>query len=402
MRVAIVADPLFVYAGAERVIEQILQLFPDADVFSLVDFLSGDDRRFLQGRPVKTSFIQNMPLSRRRFRHYLALWPIAIEQLDLRGYDLIVSSHNAVAHGVRTGPSQTHLCYTHSPMRYAWDMQEEYLESNHLAGLKGAFARYVLHNLRKWDVVAGQRPDCFIANSDFIARRIEKIYRRQAVTIYPPVGVDRFAVRAEKADHFVTAGRLVSYKRVDLIAQAFRGTPYKLVVVGEGPDGEALKRYECENVQFVGHTTHAELDRLVGSARAFIFAGIEDFGIAPVEAQAAGTPVIAYAAGGLTESVRGLDADRPTGLFFASQDVDAIRGAIAEFERNESRISPEACRANAMRFSESVFRDRLAAAIADALAGAGRPRPSLADTAQGCGTAIGLRPPSAAMDRMLS
>ena len=356
-RVALIADPLFVYSGAERVIEQILAIYPQSDVFALVDFLDEDARRFLGGRAVRTSFIQKLPFARRHFRKILNIWPTAIEQLDLRGYDLVISSHNAVAHGVITSPSQTHVVYTHSPMRYAWDLQEEYLaDAGMSTGPKGVWARRALHDLRLWDFAAAQRPDAFAANSSFVAGRIKKYYRRPSTVINPPVSVEAFSLAKAKADYYVTAGRLVPYKRVDLIIKAFERVGRRLVVVGDGPEASKLRALGGRHTDFVGKVDHATLNQLLGEARAFVFAGIEDFGIAPVEAQAAGTPVIALNAGGLRETVRGRDHDGATGLFFEEQTVESLIAAVERFEAERDAFDPHVCRAHAMTFGAERFR----------------------------------------------
>ncbi len=357
MRVALVADPLFVYSGAERVIEQVLAVFPQCEIFALVDFLDEQSRGFLGGRAVTTSFIQRLPLARRHFRKILNLWPVAIEQLDFRGFDLVISSHNAVAHGVVTAPNQRHVVYTHSPMRYAWDLQEEYLADARMnTGPKSVWARHVLHDLRRWDFAAAQRPDAFAANSRFVAGRISKYYRRSSTVINPPVSVEAFGIARAKGDHYVTAGRLVSYKRVDLVIKAFERMRKHLIVVGDGPEAATLRALAGGHVTFAGKVDHATLNQLLGEARAFVFAGIEDFGIAPVEAQAAGTPVIALDAGGLRETVKDIDHNEPTGLFFGSQSVEAIIDAVERFERQEASFDPFACRRHAETFGTERFR----------------------------------------------
>ena len=357
MRVALVVDPLFVYSGAERVVEQILAIFPQCEMFALVDFLDEQSRGFLGGRSVTTSFIQRLPLARRHFRKVLNLWPIAIEQLDLRGFDLVISSHNAVAHGIITAPDQRHVVYTHSPMRYAWDLQEEYLVDARMStGLKSIWARNVLHDLRRWDFAAAQRPDAYAANSRFVAGRILKYYRRPSSVINPPVSVEAFGIARTKADYYVTAGRLVAYKRVDLAIKAFERMGRRLIVVGDGPEASVLQTLATRHVEFVGKVDHATLNRLLGEARAFVFAGIEDFGIAPVEAQATGTPVIALNAGGLRETVKDDSHHEPTGLFFGSQTVESIIDAVKRFEQQEASFDPLACRRHAETFGAERFR----------------------------------------------
>ena len=362
LRTAIVSDSLTVYGGAERVLEQILAVFPKADIFSLVDFPQGRHHDFLHGRPARTTFIQHLPFATRHFRSYLPLWPLAIEQLDLSGYDLIVSSHFAVAHGVITGPSQTHVVYTHSPMRYAWDLQAQYLaDSSHGRGIKGALARRALHKIRTWDASAAQRVDRFAANSAFVANRIRKYYRRSSTVIHPPVDIERFATSPSPDRYYVTASRLVPYKRVDLIIEAFNRMPRRsLVVLGDGPELKRLRQMAGPNVSVTGHVDESTLADCVGRAQAFLFAAIEDFGIAPVEAQAAGVPVIALGQGGLLESVHGLDSDTPTGVFFDEQTPEAIVEAVDRFERHRDEISSDDCRRNARRFRPAAFRQTFA------------------------------------------
>ena len=358
LRTAVISDSLTVYGGAERVLEQILAVFPDADLFSLVNFDRHRQHDFLHGRHAKTSFIQHLPFAPRHFRAYLPFWPLAIEQFDLSGYDLVVSSHFAVAHGVITGPNQTHVVYTHSPMRYAWDLQAQYLaDSSHGKGLTGAYARRALHKIRTWDASAAQRVDHFAANSRFVANRIRKYYRRSARVIHPPVDVERFAPTQSHERYYVTASRLVPYKRVDLIVEAFNRMPQRsLVVLGDGPELKRLRQMAGPNVSIAGYVNAETLSDCVGRADAFLFAAIEDFGIAPVEAQAAGVPVIGLGQGGLLESVRGLDSTTPTGVFFPEQTAEAIIEAVGRFEAHRNWIDREACRRNALRFRPESFR----------------------------------------------
>ncbi|APZ42832.1 glycosyltransferase family 4 protein [Acidihalobacter ferrooxydans] len=369
-RVALVHDWLTVYAGAERVLEQLLALYPEADLFAVCDFLPEDQRGFLGGRTPHTTFIQHLPGAQRRYRSYLPLMPLAIEQLDLSGYDLVISDPHAVAKGVLTGPHQLHVSYVHTPMRYAWDLQHQYLRESGLdRGLKGALARYALHRLRQWDLRAAAGVDVFVANSRFIARRIRKTYRREAEVVYPPVDVARFAFQADKDDYYLTASRLVPYKRVNLIVEAFARMPDKrLLVVGDGPERSKIEHLAAgrPNIEMRGHVPSEELAGLMARARAFVFAAEEDFGIAPVEAQACGTPVIAYGRGGALETVRGLDAEAPTGVFFDAQTPEAIIKAVRRFEREGAVIRPEACRRNAERFSTQRFREEFAGLVEDA------------------------------------
>jgi glycosyltransferase involved in cell wall biosynthesis len=359
LRVAIVHDWLVTYAGAERVLEQIIACFPDADLFSLVDFL--DDRRCLRGRPVTTSFIQRLPFARTRYRGYLPLMPLAIEQLDVSAYDLVISSSHAVAKGILTGPDQVHVSYVHSPIRYAWDLQHQYLAQSRLTrGLRSYAARAILHYIRNWDSRTANAVDGFVANSAFIARRIRKVYQRDAAVVFPPVDVDAFSPCADKADFYLTASRMVPYKKIDLIVEAFARMPARrLVVIGDGPALRAIRAKAGANVEIMGFQPFAVLHDRMRRAKAFVFAAEEDFGISVVEAQACGTPVIAFGKGGALETVRDAATEpQPTGLFFDTQTPDAIVAAVDAFERDAARFAPAACRANAERFATARFRER--------------------------------------------
>jgi glycosyltransferase involved in cell wall biosynthesis len=372
MRVAIVHEWLDTYAGSERVLEQLLLAWPEADLFAVCDFLPEAERGFLGGRRPRTSFIQRLPFARSRFRAYLPLMPMAIEQFDLRGYDLVLSSSHAVAKGVLTGPGQLHISYIHSPMRYAWDLQHQYLrESGNDRGLRGAVARWMLHRLRIWDRASAAGVDVLVANSSYIAERIRKVWRRESVVVHPPVAVHRFTLRREKQDYYLVASRMVPYKRVELVTAAFRRMPRrKLVVIGDGPNMKAVREAAggAPNITFLGRVSEPELiDRMQG-ARASLHAAEEDFGIAIVEAQACGTPMIAYGRGGALDIVRAPPAEDPTGVFFEQQTPESIIAAVERFEALEGAITPEACRANAMRFGEAVFRDAMRSLVARELA----------------------------------
>ena len=358
LKVAIVHEWFVTYAGSERVVEQILNLFPHADLFAVVDFLNDSQRGFIQNKPVKTTFIQKLPFAKTKFRQYLPLMPLAIEQLDLSAYDLIISSSHAVAKGVLTSPHQLHISYVHSPIRYAWDLQHQYLkESNLERGIKSWIARWILHQIRIWDTRTANGVDLFVANSEFIARRIQKVYRRSATVIYPPVDLRNYTLYEQKQEFYLTASRLVPYKRIDLIVEAFSQMGDRsLIVIGDGEQMAKIRAKASSNIKFLGHLEPEALREYMQKARAFVFAAEEDFGITPVEAQACGTPVIAYGRGGVCESICGLDCDRPTGVFFAEQTVVSIRAAVLEFERNSDRISPTTCHENAMRFSTERFK----------------------------------------------
>jgi len=360
MKVAIVSDPISAYGGAERVLEQIFHIFPKADIYVLADYVPAGQRDFLQGRTLHTSFIQNLPGGERMFRKYLSLWPQAVEFFDLSEYDLIISSHHCVAHGVISSPTQLHLVYSHSPMRYAWDLHHRYLsDANLLHGVLGFMAQRALHKLRQWDVLASQRADVFIANSRFVAERIRKYYGRTADIVYPPVYIDQYPFQEKKENFYLAVGRLVAYKRFDLLVKAFTEmkTP-RLIVAGAGPDAARLRAMAGPNVVLLGHVPESTLRWLMANAKAFLFGGVEDFGIAPVEAQAAGTPVICFGRGGLCETVRPLGTAEPTGLYFHEQTNLAIIEAVRTFERLGGEVSPWDCHKNASRFGVQTFRDR--------------------------------------------
>jgi len=361
-RVAIVHDWFDKPGGAERVVGELIECFPDADLFALVDMLSDADRSFIQGKVVKTSFIQKLPGARRYFRRYLPLMPLAIEQMDVSEYDLVISSSWAVAKGVITGPDQLHVAYVHTPIRYAWDQQHDYLKLEQLdRGLKGALARLILHWLRLWDIRTANNVDVWLANSGNVARRIRKTYGKQAEVLHPPVRIEDFACTTTKAGFYFTCSRIVQYKRIDLLVDAFLARPQsELVVAGDGPELPALKKRarQASNIRFLGRRPDAEIRDLLGNARAFLFAANEDFGIAPIEAQACGTPVIAFSRGGVLETVRGLGTDRPTGCFFEEQTPAAILQAIDRFENLAVPIDSHDCRANANRFRAELFRSR--------------------------------------------
>lgn len=352
MKVAVVHDWLVTYAGAERVLEAILELYPESDIYSVVDFLKDDQRFFIKNKKVKTTYIQKFPFAASKYRAYLPFMPLAIEQFDLSEYDLIISSSYAVAKGVITGPDQVHICYCHSPIRYAWDMKDQYLREAGLEkGIKSLVARIIMHRVRLWDLACANRVDYYISNSDFIGRRIRKVYRRSSKTVYPNVDVDSFEVVKDKEDYYFTASRMVPYKRMDLIVKAFSEMPEKrLIVIGSGPQFENIKSIAPPNVTLLGYQTSDVLKSYMQRARAFIFAAEEDFGIIPVEAQACGTPVIAFGKGGVCETV----IDKKTGILFYEQTPSAICEAITRFE-NSPLLDPDEIRKNAERFSKATF-----------------------------------------------
>jgi len=289
----------------------------------------------------------------------LALMPLAVEQFDLSGYNLVISNSHSVAKGVITGPDQVHICFCHSPMRYAWEFQHQYLEESGLdKGLLSCPTRWMLHKVRMWDLRTANGVDEFVANSHFIARRIWKVYRREATVIYPPVDVDSFTLQENKEDFYLTVSRLVPYKKVKLIVEAFgRMLDKRLVVIGDGPQYEGIRAVATKNVEMLGFQNFEVVRQHMQRARCFVFAAEEDFGICVAEAQACGTPVIAFGKGGVLEIVKANSTEAPTGMFFQEQTPDAIMNAVRSFESQVRRFTPAACRANAVRFSNERFRN---------------------------------------------
>ncbi|RLA42364.1 MAG: glycosyltransferase family 4 protein [Gammaproteobacteria bacterium] len=377
MKIAIVHDWLDASGGAEQVLEQILLCYPQSDVFALVDFMPECERGFLRGRKITTSFIQKIPWARKHFRRYLALMPRGIESFDLSAYDLILSSSWAFAKGVKTNSSQTHVSYIHTPIRYAWELQELYLQQAVSSKLLRILARYFLGRLRDWDIKTASRGDQLIANSQFIAERIQRYWHRQSLVLNPPVASGDFTCAEVKEDFYITVSRLVHYKAVETLVEAFNLMPDKrLVVIGDGPMFHRLQALAGPNVELLGYQSRTVVIDYLQRARAFVFSAHEDFGIVLVEAQACGTPVIAYGQGGALDSVvpyecpvmEGVDTERPaTGLFFEEQTAVSVVAAVDRFEALEGGISPRACAANAARFAPEYFRNAFMAIVEQTL-----------------------------------
>lgn len=369
MKIAIVHDWLVTLGGSELVLRELLRIFPDATVFTLLDKMPDADRRFIGVGRARTSFLDRVPRVATSYRRLLPLFPAAMSALNVGEFDLVISNSHAVAKGVRTRSHQLHVCYCLSPMRYAWDLRDQYLQESGLArGLRGYAANRVLDSLQRWDRASSARVDSFATLSRYIADRIGRAYGRPATVIYPPVDTDYFDYQSGRrpgcGDYYFTMSRFVPYKRIDLIARAFARLPdRRLVIAGDGPDAERVRQAAGSNVELVGRVDRDRAKSLLGGARAFLFAAEEDFGIAPVEAQARGVPVIAYGRGGTLETVRGLEHEAPTGVFFSEQSDDAIVDAIRRFEARADSIEPAQCRRNAERFAECVFRERFAAFI---------------------------------------
>jgi glycosyltransferase involved in cell wall biosynthesis len=357
--VAVVHEWLVDFAGSERVLEQILSVYPDATLYVLIDRMAPALRARFSSRRTVTSFLDRWPLIERYFTRCLPLMPFAVQQFDLSGHDLVISSSHCVAKGVIVPPDALHLCYCHSPMRYAWDLQSTYLVQEGLdRGLTGWLARYLFHRLRMWDSTSHHGVDHFAANSDFVRRRMLKCYRRSASVIHPPVDVDVEPLSTVVRDPrlCITVGRLLGYKNVALIVEAFRLLPdWKLTVAGEGPQRKALQAVAPPNVEFVGAVSETEKQRLLQSASAFVFAAVEDFGIAPAESLAAGTPVVALARGGVLDYLQhGQNA-----WLFADATPEALAQAVrAAFEHLPHDVA-DRCRRSVGGLSEACFRTNL-------------------------------------------
>ena len=358
MKVAIVQEWLVTVGGSDKVVKAILDVFPDADIYTLVAKKEVCDELGIPWEKVHTSFIQKMPLGTKKHRAYLPLFPFAIEQFDLRGYDVVISSSHCVAKGILTKADQLHICYCHSPIRYCWDMYNEYLEESHLdKGFKSWLVRLMLHPIRQFDAIAGSRVDYYISNSDYVGQRIRKTYRRKATTIHPNIDISNFELCNDKQEYYLASSRLVAYKKIDTIIEAFNQMPNKkLVVIGGGPNLEAYRKLAKDNVTVMGYQPFDVLKDKMQHAKAFVFAADEDFGMIPIEAQSCGTPVIAYGHGGSLETVNG----GKTGLFFYEQTPEAIVEAVNKFEAMGSQpFAPADCRQWAEGFSEERFKRKI-------------------------------------------
>lgn len=364
MKVAIIQEWLTTMGGSEKVVQAIAEIYPQADIFALVADAKLLNELGFGNRKITTSIIQKMPFGLKKYKAYLPLFPFAIEQFDLREYDLIISSSHAVTKGVLTNSEQLHVTYCHSPIRYAWDLHHQYLEEEGLGfGLKGLLARYFLHRIRIWDFISSNRPDFYVSNSNFIAKRILKVYQQPATTIYPPIEIDDFKLEVNKDDYYVTSSRMVPYKKIDLIVEAFSKMPdKKLIVIGDGPDYKKIQSKAGTNTEFTGYLGFNELIKKLQKAKAFVFAAIEDFGMLPVEAQACGTPVIALGKGGSLETVK----DGTTGVLYPDQTVTSLIQGISRFEK--LTFDPLVIRAHAETFGKELFKIKFQAFINQKLA----------------------------------
>jgi glycosyltransferase involved in cell wall biosynthesis len=366
IRVALVHHWFVSFAGGERVVDTIAGMFPNADIFTL--FL--DERKLspaLRGRKITASFLDRMPGARKVHRHCLPLYPLATEMLDLSGYDLVITSDSGPMKGVITDLDATHICYCHSPMRYLWDGYSAYRRD--MSSISKFVFELTSHYVRNWDYVAAQRVDHFIANSRYVAQRIHKYYRRQSTIIHPPIDTSPSYLANSHDDYYLAVGRLVPYKRTDVLIGACQKLGRKLVIVGDGPEKERLKKSAGKNVEFVGETADEQLREIYARCRALLFAADEDFGMVPLEAQSYGRPVIAYGKGGSLETVVGATGSAVrqkassgkllTGIFFERQSAESLADAISTFESCEHLFVPEDIQSHARRFDTSVFVERL-------------------------------------------
>ena len=361
---ALIHDWYTQYRGGERCVEAMTGIWENFDHYTLVNTLNSQEcAEIFKGSNPRTSFIEKLPFGKRKYRNYLSLFPLAVEQFDLNEYEVVISSSSCVAKGVLTRADQLHISYVHSPVRYAWDLYHQYLNESGLnKGFKGLVAKYFLHRIRNWDVLTANRPDYYIANSQYVANRIKKIYNKEAKVIYPPVDVSKFQISNIKEDYYVTCSSLVAYKKIDLIVKVFNILKKKLVIIGDGPEFRKIKRISGPNVQLLGFLDGDKKREVLQKAKAFVFAADEDFGIAPVEAQACGIPVIAFAKGGALETIKGIyvgrdDFEGKTGVYFEKQTEISIIRALEFFEKHETKFNSNSIRKHAERFSKERFQE---------------------------------------------
>jgi glycosyltransferase involved in cell wall biosynthesis len=362
LKVSLVHDWLMDFGGAESVVESLVEVFKPDDIYTLFYDKANFSSSPISKCDIRTSFLDK-DIFKKRYRKFLPLFPFAIEQFDIKNCDVILSSSHCVAHGIIPKMDQIHICYCHTPLRYAWDLTHDYLELSGLnKGVKSWLAKAGLHYPRMWDEGAAKRADHYIANSNFVAKRIKRFWGRDAETIYPPCDIQGLTRESKKGDHFLFASRLVHYKRADLVIEAAKEMKIPLRVAGGGPQLEELREKAPNWVTFLGHLSKDELRKEISSARALIFPALEDFGILPVEAQALGTPVIAYGKGGALETVvppSGDDFSKATGLFFKDQDAGSIAAAVKQFAEVEANFRNDALTGNAKRFSKERFAEEI-------------------------------------------
>lgn len=364
MKTAFVCDWLTGMRGGERCLEVACELFPQADIFTLVHYANAVSKT-IESHNIYTSYIQNLPGNSKSFRRYLPLFPNAIQRFDLQGYDCVISFSHCVAKGVNVPESVPHICYCHTPVRYVWNMRKEYLRG--MGKVKSKAAGFILDRLKKWDIKTSANVTHFIANSGNVQQRIKQAYNRDSIIIYPPVDCQRFDVCDSDENYYLIVSALVPYKRIDLAVKAFRNLNQKLLIVGNGPELNSLKQAASQNISFVESAIDSEVTEYMEKCKALIFPGEEDFGIVPLEAQACGKPVIAYGKGGALETVIDIKENQPTGIFFDEQTEDSLRNAVVTFENIKTDFDPMICRGNALKFDRKNYKGRLGSYISDVL-----------------------------------
>ncbi len=341
--------------GGEKCVEALCEIFPQATLFALVH-TPGSVSPIIERMPIRTSFVQHLPFAHTRYRHYLPLFPTAVQLFDLREFDLVLSSNHCVAKGVRTGPDTLHLCYCHTPMRYIWDLYDDYFGSDRAGFLTRTGMRMVRGYLRRWDVKTAANPHVFIANSENVRRKIKTLYRRESEIVYPPVNTRAFALSNRDDGFFLIVSAFVPYKRIDLAIETCNRTGDRLVIVGNGPDDRRLRKLAGPTIEFAGWQPDERLGEFYAACRALIFPGEEDFGIVPVEAMAAGKPVIAFARGGALETVR-VSREMRTGVLFTEQTVPSLENALREFKTLS--FDPDLLRQHALTFDREVYKEKM-------------------------------------------
>jgi len=352
MRIALVHDYLVQCGGAERVLECFTELFPHAPIYTIVynkEFMHG----MFEGKNIKTSFLQKVPFSRSQHRIFPPLMPMAIEQFDFSLYDIVLSDSSSFAKGIITSPETLHICYMHNPMRFAWDDCQKYTEEFYFPRFIKKIVPFLMNRIRIWDRVSAERPDKIIANSRFVARRIKKYYRRNTTVIHPPIDINRFNISDKRGDYFLIVGRLMSYKRFDIVIKAFNELGLKLKIIGRGPEYDRFKKIAKSNIEFLGRVSDDDLPKFFAECRAFIFPQEEDFGITAIEALASGRPLIAFRGGDIPEHME----EGKTGIFFENQTVEDVVKAIRKFDDNN--YNPQYIRNTALKFDKKLFKDKI-------------------------------------------